>query len=143
MIGKLLTKPLKTTQINEILKSTKHKIVNLSAQSYDICTLSNGYLISANYGHKNLTIYDENFSLILTVDKIDRENVQSLFLATNNIDRVYINDYISHKIIVTDYDFNMIKSIGSLNIPVVFVIQINFYLFVIYTTNGSISLMII
>ena len=81
-----------------------------------MCPLSNGYLLSTNHeNNKSLSVYDDCFSLVLTIDKVNQENIQSLFLATNSLDRIYMNDYTNHQVIKTDYEFNYIKSIGHYN----------------------------
>lgn len=113
MIGKLLTKKC---EIENLIKCKKYKTINLTIQPFQLCSLSNGYLVSTNYANnKNLTIYDQNLSLVLNVDKINEESFQTLFIATNKIDRIYMNDFKTHSVIMTDFEFKYLNSVSSFN----------------------------
>ncbi len=112
-MGKLLCKKY---EIDNLLKCKKFNTINLNIQPNELCPLSNGYLIATNQeNNKYLTLYDENLSLVLTLDKINESSIQTLFITTNNIDRIYINDYITHSILMTDNELKLLKSIDSLN----------------------------
>ena len=76
-------------------------------------TLTNGSLVIASLESKALQIYDKEFKLIKTIDKINNQTFVPLYLASNDKKSVYLTDWIGHKIIQTDFDFNFIKQFGG------------------------------
>ena len=112
-MGKLLSKKY---EIDKLIKCKKYNTINLNIQPNELCPLSNGYLLATNQeNNKCLSLYNENLSLVLTIDKINESSIQALFITTNNTDRIYINDYATHSIIMTDNELKLLKSIGSIN----------------------------
>lgn len=106
-----------SSRLNEIfeekVKNAQFEIVTTTTHSYEICVLPNGYLLSANYSANNLTLYDENLKLIKTIDKINQKTFQPSGIISNENDRVYISNYLNGSLIMTDLDFNEVKTYGS------------------------------
>ena len=112
IVGRFDTKNTKLTNLNEHLTTSSYKIVNLEVEAYDICILPNGLLALS---HKGLTVYNDNFTTVLTTNQLNGKAIESLTFTTNNIDRIYINDFSSHEIMMTDLNFNYMKSTAGTN----------------------------
>ncbi len=91
------------------------KSVNMNVKPFDLCALSNGHLVSVNHEPKCITVYDmdKNFELIKKIDKIGDLEISDFYLTTNNTDKIYLSDSKRHKIILVDFDFNILKEFGS------------------------------
>ena len=76
-------------------------------------TLPNGNLVIASRKSKVLKIYDSEFKLIKTVDKINNKTFKPQYLTSNGKNSIYITDGLNIHIIQTDLDFNFIKQFGS------------------------------
>ncbi len=74
---------------------------------------SNGNLVIASLESKALKIYDKEFKLIKTIDKINNQTFSPLYLTSNGKNSIYITNYIENQIIQTDLDFNFIKQFGG------------------------------
>jgi hypothetical protein len=63
---------------------------------------------------KCLTIYDQNLNFIKQIDRINGEEFQpSSILANFNEKQFYICDNLNDRILITDFEFNFNKSVGS------------------------------
>ena len=61
-----------------------------------------------------LRIYDENWKCIQDIDKINDEEIKPYGVALNIDDeKTYIADCRKHRILMIDFEFNLIKSVGS------------------------------
>lgn len=89
------------------------KIIDLKENPFDLCLLPNNKFLASNYDHYNLTLYDENLTLLKTIDRINNKKFKPLFLASDSNTRMFIADDIGHQILMTDLDFNLINTAGS------------------------------
>jgi hypothetical protein len=60
-----------------------------------------------------LTIYDEEFNLIKTIEKISNEVFWPFAAILNDRNQIYIIDFESDRIILADLDFRKIKTVGK------------------------------
>ena len=110
LIGEL---SFKCEDMIEKFINTKHQIINLDTEPKDFCTLSNDKLLVASRSSKNLKIYDSNFKLIKTIEKINCQSFTPFSIATNNRNSIYMTEEMQDKIIQCDMDFNFIKAFGT------------------------------
>ncbi len=75
--------------------------------------LPKGNLVIASLESKALQIYDKEFKLIKTIDKINNQTFSPLYLTSNGKNSIYITNYNENQIIQTDLDFNFIKKFGG------------------------------
>jgi hypothetical protein len=99
--------------VKELLVNGITEIIELKHGAYDILALNKKTILCSNYYADCLSLLDKNFKLIRKIDRINGENFQPLGLACTD-NRLYIADGLNHRIIMTDFEFNKIKSIGSL-----------------------------
>jgi hypothetical protein len=105
--------------LNNRIKSGAYlKIPNKSQKNTDIsnlCALPNGYLLTLNFLRRSLTLYNKDFEIVKEIHR-DHSIFQKICdvscATTNNLDRIYMTDN-NLVVIVTDFDFNLIKSIGN------------------------------
>ena len=83
-----------------------------------MCVLPDNRLLSVNFDNRNLTIYDEEFNLIKTVDKISGEAFWPFGAVLNDKNQLYIIDFENDRIILTDLDFRRIKTVGKKSINI-------------------------
>ena len=87
---------------------------DLEMRPIDIAVLPNDQIISANYIDYSIAVYDQNFNLLKKIDKINGKYFSPIAVQVNSNDKlIYICDYAKHRILMTDVDFNLIKSVGS------------------------------
>ena len=60
-----------------------------------------------------LKIYDSDFTLVKTIDKINNKTFSPRYLISNCKSSIYLTDGLNSQIIQTDLDFNFIKQFGS------------------------------
>ena len=79
----------------------------------DIC-LKEDQIIISSWNDNCLKIYDKDLNYIKTVDRINGEEFYPSAILVN-LDEInfYICDSSNHRILITDLDFNFIKSFGS------------------------------
>jgi hypothetical protein len=95
-----------------LLKNGEKKIYDLDCRAYDIF-LKEDQIIISDLESKCLKIYDKDLSFIKRVDRINREEFDpSTILVNFEKKQFYICD-VQDRILITDLDFNFIKSIGS------------------------------
>ena len=81
---------------------------------YDLIALPNNQIMSLDYLEKSLTIYDQNLKLVKRIDRIGGGLFAPLAIFINLEEEIfYIADNQNNRILMTDFDFNLIKSIGS------------------------------
>ena len=85
----------------------------LETSPNDLRLFPNNMLALSNSSQKNITILDENLDLIRTINKIDNELFHPLRIETNNLNIAYITEFSRCQVIMTDLNFNKIKSVGS------------------------------
>lgn len=100
--------------IEKTISQKNKKIVRLDVYPTDICVLPNGQLLVASIYTTNFTIYDEDFKLIRIVNEIDNRKFTPYGVVCDNISKIYFNDGDSSSIIMTDLEFNKIKSYRAL-----------------------------
>jgi hypothetical protein len=85
----------------------------LDSESFDLC-LKEDQIIISHFDDKCIKIYDKDLNFIKTVDRINGEKFRpSTILANLDEKQFYICDYLNDRILITDLDFNYIKSVGS------------------------------
>jgi hypothetical protein len=104
----------KSIDVQKILKSAIPEMIDVNISTFEILVLPNDHLLSANYYEKNLTLYDENFNLLKTIETINNEKISPLGIAINEKSQLYIPNFDRHQIFMTDIEFNKIKSVGTL-----------------------------
>lgn len=100
--------------MNEIferkLKEREFDIIDINTRPYEITVLPNGYLVAANNDNGQLTLYDSNFNLVKSIDKISNQAISPWSITHDEKNKIYISNYACRCIISTDLDFNFIKS---------------------------------
>ena len=97
----------------DAIEAKSHQIIDLDFEPTSFYTLPNGHLVIAGYYSQVLKIYDSEFNLVKTIDKINNKTFRPLYLTSNGKKSIYITDCSAHQIIQTDLDFNFIKQFGS------------------------------
>lgn len=97
------------------IKTSDYEIIETNDRPYDLCTLPNDTLVTANRADGNLTILDSNtFKLINKIDKIDDSNFIPRGLTVNSRQKcIYILDELHSQIIMTDFNFKKLDSYGN------------------------------
>lgn len=98
---------------NDKLDLRNYKVIEIDNEPWALCSVNDKYLLTSNYFQSNLTLFDENFKKIKTIDKIENSSFKALSLATNNIDMIYISDFEHNRIIVCNYDFKLLFKMGK------------------------------
>ena len=91
------------------LDSYNHEWVDIKA----LCCLPDQTLLVST--SNILVLFDSEFNIIKIIEEIEGHNFSCYGLATNNKNRIYLTNILNNKLIVTDYDFNIIKSFGNSN----------------------------
>ncbi len=99
--------------IIKAIESNDYDTIKLESRPHDICVLPNNHLLTINFDDMNLTIYDEKFNLVKRIDTINNEIIKPYAVIINDHDQCYVLDWKKHCVLMTDIDFNFIKSVGS------------------------------
>ena len=104
-----------THNVQDLLRNGTHEIINLNVKPVEIIVLPNNFIISSNYEEKNLTLYDENFNLIKTVETLNKNYILNPYGISVDMEekRLFISEKEKNKILMTDFEFNEIKVIGT------------------------------
>ena len=78
------------------------EVLDMVANPNDICILLAGNLLMANTTQKNLTLFNENLTLIRKIDKFDDLNFSLSRIACDDIDRIYIIDHSIYQVLMLD-----------------------------------------
>ena len=101
-------------EINDRILNIDYKQINLVDRPLDMVVLPHKkVIIATNYIEKGFSFLDENFKLIKTVNKIEDEMVEPYGIALNNDVGIFVSDHFKHRIILTDFEMNLIQSFGS------------------------------
>lgn len=103
-------------QIKEMLKFENCEKIELEYSPYCICALPNDSLLCSfpNYG---VGLFDKELKLVKISNFLSnpvKEKVNIWSCASNNLDRIYLADVENHEIIMTDFQLNEIKTVGSI-----------------------------
>jgi hypothetical protein len=114
LLGKIyLDKKYKSITVEDLLKNGEKHVFDLDSKPCDIC-LKEDEIIISQWDDKCLKIYDKDLNFIKIVDRINGEEFDpSAILANFDEKQFYICDNLNHRILITDLDFNFIKSVGS------------------------------
>ncbi len=112
MVGDIIYRS-KAVIVKELLLEGKSEIIQLNYGVCDILVLSKNRIVSCGHGRNCLELYDGSLNLLKRVDKISEIRFRPGGLACYD-NHIYITDLMNHSIIMLDYEFNKIKSIGSL-----------------------------
>jgi hypothetical protein len=113
-VGKIyLENKNKSIIVEDLLKNAEKRVFDLVSGPNDIC-INNDQIIISYYEDKCLSIYHKNLNLIRKVDRINGEKFEPIAILSNfEKKQFYICDNLNHRILITDFDFNFIKSVGS------------------------------
>jgi hypothetical protein len=103
-------------QSNDIkfkLKNIDPTEIQILDEPWDLCVIQNNYLLTANYFQSSITLYDRNFQVIRVLDAIGSLTFKSLSITTNDVDRIYISDFMNNRIIMCSYEFEPISVVGE------------------------------
>ena len=101
--------------IREKIRNADYTINDLEIRPFDSIVLPNDLILFANRDDKKLTLCDENFKVIKTIDKIDNRGFYPEAVALNGKNnRIYFTNRDSHEVIMTDLNVCKIKSFGSI-----------------------------
>jgi hypothetical protein len=105
-------KTIKSEKIQNSLKNGQIELHNTLNKIVDLCVLPNGLLLTSNY--RTLTLFNDKFEQIKMLNSIDNKAFRASGITCDNKNnRIYISDQLTDQIIMTDLDFNKIKSISS------------------------------
>jgi hypothetical protein len=97
----------------ESIKDKDYQKVDLGFKPTSFHTPPNGNLVITCREPNAVKIYDKEFKLIKTIDKINNQTFSPLYLTSNNKNSIYLTYISSDKIIQTDLDFNFMKQFGG------------------------------
>jgi hypothetical protein len=89
------------------------KEMKIIDEPWDMAKIYDDYFLTANYFQASISIYDRNCRLVRIIDSIDDVSFQSLSITTNEINRIYISDFTGNRILMCDYEFDLISAIGE------------------------------
>jgi hypothetical protein len=101
--------------VKDLLRNGKREIIELEETNpFDIIVLPNNKLIIPDTNNKYLALYDQNFKLIKKIDRINGDMIYASRIALNQKEcKIYFSDFHNHRILMTDLELNLIKTIGS------------------------------
>ncbi len=103
----------KTIIVADLLMNGEKHVFDLDSNPNDIC-LNEDQIIISYWDDKCLKIYDKDLNFIKRVGRINGKEFKPCGILANFIEKIfYICDIQSHRILITDLDFNFIKSVGS------------------------------
>ena len=104
--------------IREQIRSAQYTINDLEIRPFDSIILPNDLILFANRDDKKLTLCDDNFRIIKTIDKIENRGFypEAVAVALDGPKRIYFTNRDSHEVIMTDLNLNKIKSFGSIGL---------------------------
>lgn len=100
-------------KIKQLLKLNSYNSIELGVglSPLNICVLPNGKLLCSLL-FNGVALLDNELK-ILKRSKILNKNVNIWSCATNNKNRIYLTDLRNNQIIMTDFNLNLIKNVGS------------------------------
>ena len=103
------------TKMIKGLKKDEFDIFELKSRPQEILVLNNNNLIVAGWEDDFfMTLYDQDFKVIKTTNEINGSLIQPTGLAVNTLtDQLFISNIDEHQIIITDFEFNKLKTFGS------------------------------
>jgi hypothetical protein len=117
--------------LNEIIKNklenfkTDAKIFEDDNEYRDICYLKNGYFLLANENPWKLDWYDSNLNFTMRFNDLLGKAIYPHCVTTDNMNmNIYFAN--SDQVVMTDYDFNFVKSINSNEIGFSFTSSIDY-----------------
>ena len=114
MIGKINFVNRDTIESVDLIQNGKQEIFHLDATPSDILVFSNNQILTVNSKNKCLSLYDQNLKLIKRIRRIGVEMFRPSAVALNmEEEKLYILDHQHNRILMTDLEFNLIKSVGS------------------------------
>ena len=110
IIGEIFYQP--EVDVKELLVNGKTDIIEINHDAWDILALNKNLVVCSNHSSKCHTLVDRNFNLVRKVYKINGEGFTPIGLACSDI-HLYIADNQNDRILMTYFEFNKIKSVGS------------------------------
>ena len=89
------------------------QFVNLECEPYSLYTMPNDTLVIVSRESRNFMIYDREFNLIKTIEKINNKIFKPYYITSDGDSKVFITELIGNQIIQTDLDFNFVRQFGS------------------------------
>jgi hypothetical protein len=114
MIGKIyLDGKNPSINVRNMLILGEERIFDLDATPNNV-ELINGQIFLTNPANRCLTIYDQDLNLVKRIDRIDGGDFHPFGITYDSIEKfIYICDHSNCRVLMTDSDFNLIKSVGS------------------------------
>ena len=112
IIGSILFKNESIVDLKEFLSDGKPEMIELNHDVWDLTALDINRVVCSSINSSCLTVYDGTLNLLRKVEIINGESFSPRGLACNDC-HVFIADQKNHRVIMTDFDFNKIESIGS------------------------------
>ena len=100
--------------INNAIKDSKFETINLVNSFDDFCILPNDCIAFVSYDEENITVYNEMFDLTKVVNQIGTIDFKPKGITINDRNQIFITNLLKHQIIMTDLEFNLIKTFGSI-----------------------------
>ena len=109
MIGKLYFEPI---SFEDLLEIGEKRIYDLGVSVQDILIIDDQIIVAGSYDNC-LAIYDIQCNLVKRIDTINGETFAAIAVASNLEDKIiFICDDLKYRILMLDFDFNFIKSVG-------------------------------
>ncbi len=86
--------------------------VQLEKSPYDICVLPNDTIVVASFVY-GITQYDKQFKKLNHIGYISGKGCSIISVTSNYVDKIYFANINTHEVMCLDFDFNIIKSIGT------------------------------
>ena len=99
--------------VKELLANGKTEIFELNQGVWDILVIDKNRVLFSDPFSNCLTLYDQNFNLLRKIDTINGESFNPYGLACSD-NHLYLVDQYNHRILMTDFEFSKIKSVGSI-----------------------------
>ena len=135
LIGKLYFEPI---SFEDLLEIGEKRIYDLGVSPNDFLIIDDQIIVASS--DRCLAIYDKQFNLVKRIDIINVETFVPIALASNLEDKIiFICDDLKYRILMLDFDFNFIKSVGwygqennqfNFELFELFVIKTSVYIFV-------------
>ena len=98
-----------------MFKNGKQEAIDTDIPINDIIALPNDQIVCASYNDKCVELFDHNLNLLKKISRINGDTFAPIGLTSSSEEKkIFISDNLNDKIIMTDYEFNKIKAVGSI-----------------------------
>ena len=101
-------------EIVDLLFNGKREVYKIARKTNDVIALPKNQMLASCFGKKCLILYDQDIKQIRVISSINGKEFDPI-KATCNFEekKLYIVDFENDKVLMTDLEFNLIKSFGS------------------------------